>query len=172
LGGDFVAWVGTNNRFHFHRRAMSTQHAGAQQFDSASQRGSQPPPRQCDEPGRLAFNSLNALIQWRVQISDTASPIIPGHRRLLVTFAERNINRTPDKATTAKSLCLGRLQALYVAGALGMLDAPAMTSPFQNLQRAAAYVEQRRYMTNLQPAPSTANRLQIFELSRFQETAG
>jgi len=131
---------------------MSTQYAGGQQYDSSTQRGSEPPPRHSDQPGRLAFDSLNAVIQRRVLVSDTASLITPEHRRLLITFAERNINRTPDKGTTTKSLCLGRLQALYVAGAMGMLDPPAATSPFQNLQLTAAYVGQRRYMTGLVPS--------------------
>ena len=102
-----------------------------------------------DDKTHAAFAALTASIAKRLEDATAPLPITLEHRTTLVAFAEANSRAQGRAPELLNKMALGRVQALYVAGSLAMLDGIGAKSPFKDAELTKVYEAEQQYMRSL-----------------------
>jgi len=112
-----------------------------------------------DTTGRDAFHALQADVGKRALDPNHRSAITLEQRSAVIAYAETYVNHRTGRIPPLNKLALGRVQALWVAGALATLDGPGVKTPFKESELTSVYQRQQQYILSvaaLSQAPLSA----------------
>lgn len=95
-----------------------------------------------------AFSALEKDIDRRLADAKAPVTMTGDQRSYLVNYAEANVAGSAGSAENAARAGVGRVQSMYVAGALGTLDPAGSKNPFRDQQLAQEYDRQAKFMEN------------------------
>lgn len=93
-----------------------------------------------------AFAAIETDIDRRLGDAKAPQTMTKDQRTYLVNYAEVSVAGQATDARDAPRAAVGRVQAVYVAGALGTLDKPGTPNPFRDEQLAKEYERAQKFM--------------------------